>query len=519
MARPHTHQAHRGGTGRARVARVLVRLGAAWAVAGCPGGGQGVGDHCDKVSDCADELQCLDHTCVARCVRAPECGDGYACSEDGTCSEALGQLGDRCGSEVECAAGMTCRLDSDDLDGDGALAASCRSESDGRAFADRCGSDDECRHGLCGLGLCLATCGDDRDCALGFRCARMPRVELALAPSFHACIPANGVHRWEVPVPSPMAAVRVAVPEGVGSIAMLLSVQDPSQLVGAVEIVEPAPSRRVLYRRAATLPEQLVYPVRHQAALRASSFMLPPSPDVPVVAGAYDVTVSSFRASGAQGSARPRAEILAKMDDGVVLDLHFHFLDLAEHPCRDAFDEGGLDAERAQRSVSFQTAYVGQLRALFARAGVALGRVTYSDLPDHPDLDGLDASELHTLLAVPTTSGGVNVVLARTISPAGLMALHGGSPGDPAAGTTSSGGVAIGVDTLCLRDWRQLARITAHAIARHMGLPRNREPDGSSDAIADSPDSADNLLFYSELGGTDLSPHQRELLRRSLVLR
>ena len=39
------------------------------------------------------------------------------------------------------------------------------------------------------------------------------------------------------------------------------------------------------------------------------------------------------------------------------------------------------------------------------------------------------------------------------------------------------------------------------------------------DPIPDSDDSPDNLMFYSELGGTDLSPGQREILTRSGVLR
>ncbi len=83
----------------------------------------------------------------------------------------------------------------------------------------------------------------------------------------------------------------------------------------------------------------------------------------------------------------------------------------------------------------------------------------------------------------------------------------------------------IGVDTLCYRSWQQLARLTAHELGRYMGLYHNVEHTTSStnipwrDHIDDSDDSPTNLMFYSELGGTDLSPGQREILTRSGVLR
>ena len=55
-----------------------------------------------------------------------------------------------------------------------------------------------------------------------------------------------------------------------------------------------------------------------------------------------------------------------------------------------------------------------------------------------------------------------------------------------------------------------------------MGLFRNREPDDVAthvDPIADSDESLDNLMHWSEFGGTALSEGQRKILQASPVLR
>jgi hypothetical protein len=86
--------------------------------------------------------------------------------------------------------------------------------------------------------------------------------------------------------------------------------------------------------------------------------------------------------------------------------------------------------------------------------------------------------------------------------------------------------VIISLDTLCYRSWPQLARLTAHELARYMGLYRNVEQDPLQpttlhyDPIPPEMDaSSSNLMFYSELGGTALSSGQADILGRSPVLR
>ena len=78
----------------------------------------------------------------------------------------------------------------------------------------------------------------------------------------------------------------------------------------------------------------------------------------------------------------------------------------------------------------------------------------------------------------------------------------------------------VSLDTLCYRSWGEVARLTSHELARYMGLYDNIEIDPSrTDPIQDSDYASTNLMFYSELGGTDLSPGQRDILKRSGVLR
>jgi hypothetical protein len=79
-------------------------------------------------------------------------------------------------------------------------------------------------------------------------------------------------------------------------------------------------------------------------------------------------------------------------------------------------------------------------------------------------------------------------------------------------------GVIVALDSLCYQPWDQLARLTAHEIAKYMGLYENVDLDGNPDPISDTDSSTNNLMFNSVLGGTALSPDQRSILAHSVVL-
>lgn len=499
---------------RLRSLFVLVLL------AGCPGGDGAIGDHCGDRGDCASSLQCVNSTCVPKCQRAPDCGDGYSCDKEGICRVATGQLGDSCSSEVDCAAGLACEIDGTATDAQGHLAASCVMENAGRPAGDTCEHDGDCRNGTCALGHCIDLCVDTRDCGAGTACALIPRVEAA-GSMFAGCLQAHGSLTFPLPVHGPTDFVALPIPDAARAVAVTFSVEDPNQAVGATRVTAPDGTAVVTDQKFGD-PVHYGDPVRHQLGLGQSVLAMPSSPDAPLVPGVYEMSVASQTVSATPGSATPSATAVIKLDTSVILDLHFYFLNFDEHPCLASFG-GQLDAATAGTKTFFQTDYLGELRSVFAHAGVALGTITYEDLRNHPDLDGLDAANAGSLFSLGSHAVGINVFFVRTLSPVGLQAL-GPAPGPAGLAGTPGSGIVIGADTLCYRSWSDVARLTAHELARYMGLYDNVEIDDTAaaprrDPIRDSDVSNANLMYFSELGGTDLSPGQRDVLSRSPVLR
>lgn len=507
------------------------------AVAGCPGGGAGVGQPCDDTDGCASELQCVAGVCVPRCQRAPECGDGYACDADGLCRLAVGQSGDACTSEVQCSPGLACQIDGGTVDERGRLRASCTQPNGGRPAGATCVLDDDCRNGTCALGRCVDLCTETRDCAAGTACTAIPRVSAeADGALFDGCLQSRGAIAWTIPVDSSSGDILVPVPDAARSATVVFQIDDVAQKVGAQEIRAPSddpatpsyvkpcePAGDPGCTDVVATDQYFAQRLRHLPASGQSVLQIPSGTSAPLEAGAYRVRVASFRANGTPGSAIPHVTAVVKMDTAVILDVHFYFLDLEDHPCEAAFGDARLDATAATSASFFQTDFVGSLRSIFAGGGLALGETTYQDVLDHPDLDGLELDKAGALLALGAHDVGINVFFVRTLSPVGLQAF-GPNPGPAGLGKTRQSGVVIALDTLCYRSWGQLARVTAHEIARYMGLYHNVELEIAQhpswrDPIDDSDDALSNLMFFSELGGTELSAGQREILTKSAVLR
>ncbi|MBS1122287.1 MAG: hypothetical protein H6Q90_4515 [Deltaproteobacteria bacterium] len=502
------------------------------ALGGCPGGNGNIGDECRSNGECDATLQCGQGVCVPRCARAPECGDGYSCDSKGLCHLATGQPGDVCTSEVDCAPGLSCQLDGTATDAARHLLASCAAQYDARPAGSECVLDADCRNGTCALGHCLDLCDETRDCGSGTACMDIPRVEV-VDTTFRGCVQAKGNIVWSIPPAT--SNVLLPVPSGARFAELVLSVDDLVQKVGAQRLISP--SGRLLYTRPCEIqgggcdPDRDYYAnlVRHEAQLGQSVITLPSTPKAPLETGIYRIQVSSFRPNGTAGSAIPHVTAIVRVDAPTVLDLHFHFLDLDAHPCEAGFGGARLDARAAQAGTLFQNDFVGELQTIFAHAGIALGSIDYVDVLDHPDLDGLDVADAGSLLALGESPVGINVFFVRTLSPVGLQAF-GPNPGPAGIGKTRQSGIIVGVDTLCYRSWTQLARLTAHELARYMGLHHNVElgtylagtPPAQqhwADNIDDSDESSNNLMYFSEIGGIELSPGQREILTRSGVLR
>jgi hypothetical protein len=480
-------------------------------LAACSGGRGDVGDSCVGAADCGGDLQCFEGVCTPECSNHIDCGDGYRCSDDGACSLVESAVGDPCLSEIQCGPDQACLLDEGDGDGDGHLGGTCREQSPGLVIGSACKGDLDCRSGVCSLGVCSQMCDAPNDCPPEQACTDIPRLLGDDAPVFAGCLPTSHTIIDDLAVDTPSALLRIPVPAIARSFALVAQVDDPDQLVGATRVI--APDGRLLYTTALTQEDFYANGLRYQPSFSVSTVMVPNTPSIGLQLGVYQIDVSSLLPIGGVGTAVPDVRVIYKLDTRAVLDLHVYFLNMADHPCEGAFDAGRLDAASAPSSPQFQ-AFLNRLAEIFDDAGVTLIDVTYADIQDRPDLDGLSKDRLGDLLSLSTRKTGINLFIVRSISPTGVQALIGGTPTPPSTPGTRASGVAIAAETLCYRSWDDLARTTAHALARAMGLFHNRDPDGFGDTIADSDESADNLMFFSEFGGTEISPGQADVLRR-----
>ena len=369
-------------------------VGAVLALGAC--GGRELGDACGGPDDCGSALQCLNHRCTARCERAPDCGDGYACDDQGLCHPATGSLGDRCASEVDCASGLSCQINGAALDASNRLLSSCTAvnhEDDDlgthtRAAGAACGHNGDCYNGTCALGHCVDLCRTDRDCAAAQSCVVIPS-ELATNAVFSGCLPSRGAITWTIPVSRPAAEILLPVPGGAQFAELVMTVGDQNQKVGAASVLSPRGERQYTLPcspqlSAACGPELAVdqffaNPLRHQPGLGESVLTIPSGPASVIGPGMYRVKVSSFQPDGTPGTALPRVTAVVKLDAGAALDLHFFFLDLSAHPCLPAGEP--LSAASAPRLPYFQTEFLDRLRALLNdSAGITLGPSTYEDV-------------------------------------------------------------------------------------------------------------------------------------------
>lgn len=480
-----------------------------------------LGAACDSHGDCRSDLQCQNQVCVARCARGPDCGDGYACRADGICSVATVASGDPCASETECAAGLACRLDGSDTDRDGALSATCTKDRSAGAFGSPCTEDVECRHGACALGRCVDLCASDRDCARGSVCMRIPRVE-ADGAAFRGCLPERDTIEWNIEPTAPVAEVLVPVPDRARGVSLTMTVEDDSQLVGATYLTAPGSSGggRLLFDLGADYYANLV---RHRPSNGVSVIQIPSSTGSQIVPGAYRLSLSSLRPNGETGSAVPRLRVAMALGPASIperslrpiLALHFHFVDLEDHPCRSKFPDGAkFDAATVAGSPRFEQ-YLQDLRNLLP--DLALAEPTYDNLPAKNVRDNIAPEHVRPLLKQGGYANGVNVFFVRSLSPAGTRAL-GPTPGPTGIKGTGASGIILSMEQLCYVSWHDFARTTAHQLARYLGLFPNLDANDKTDPIDDTGIETTNLMFFSDQGGTFLTKGQRDILVASPVL-
>jgi len=483
----------------------------------CGGGTSSVGESCGQSDDCQTQLQCFDGICTPRCKTHVDCGDGYACQRGGECQQSEGAIGDRCSREIDCGPALACLPDAEDQGNDGILTGTCQVQLPGLELGAECEHDAACQIGICTLGHCTAMCTQFNDCPPKLTCAQVPRILADSAPRFGACLSRRGVIADDLPLEGPSGTVLIPVPSHAESFALVAEVDDPSQLVAVSQL--SAPNGTTLYL-ASTDPEDFYAdPIRYQPGRGVSTLFVSNTPSVNLVVGVYRATVGSEIDVGQAGTATPRVQVLYKVDTGTTLDLHVHFMNLESHPCAAAFDVGGrLDAAAAAESPAFAD-FLAEIGSVLAAGGIQMGDVTYADIRDQARLDGIERDQAGALFALAEQEIGINIFFVRSLAPAGVEAVVGGTPGPPRTTGTPASGLAIGVDTLCYRTWTELARIAAHAVARQMGLYYNRDPGGHPDTIDDSDELSANLLYFTDTGGASLSEGQGEVLRRYPGLR
>ncbi len=480
----------------------LLLVGAA----GCPNPGRGLGEECSSTGDCRDELQCLGETCTPLCQTHSACGDGYLCDGAGICNLVFSAIGDPCRRELDCGPGQACVLDAVDSDSDGVLAATCQDDQPGVVTGGACEQDDDCRNHICALGRCTQLCIDDSDCP-DLACATLPRPGPTGAPTFQGCLQGSGTLSTSIEMTAAHQDIQVVVPSNAISFAVVAEIDDDSQRVGASYI--ESPSGTPLYRTPFGPDEFYDNALRHRPARAISTIVVPNTPALAIETGAYQFSIGSFFEAGA-GTAVPEVTVVYKLGPATTLDLHLNFLNLEDHPCSDV-DQ--LDATSAQEAGDFHTVYLAELRRILASAGITVGRITYRDIDNRPDLDGLNLDNLADLLRLDQDSDGISIFFVRSINPTGVVAISGGNPGPPLLAGSAASGIAVSVDTLCYRHWPVIARASAHEIARYLGLFRNVEPDGKPDPIPDSDTATTNLMHFSEESvGTELSDGQRTVL-------
>jgi hypothetical protein len=504
---------------------------------GCPGGSGEIGTSCGNNGDCSSSLQCLQNRCQPRCQRAPDCGDGYSCDQDGLCHQSTAQAGDTCQSETDCAAGFACQP-ADSADTSLHLVGNCTKETSAALAGASCTSNHDCRNGTCALGHCVDLCQDTRDCATGFACWDIPSVTVSNA-LFKGCLPDSGVVSWDIPVDPTNPEVLIPAPTNIRSVSLVMSVSDASQTVGATTVLTPDGSR--IYSRPCSSALGQCAPddeadayfanaERHTPGLGQSVLSIPSGSNLNVITGVYRIRVGAQLADGTPSASPIKTTAVIRLDDGVQLDLHFFFLDLSEHPCQATIGPNTLSAEFAEVMPSFQNDFLGEIRTLFTRAQIGISDASYTDILDHPALDGLDLSHVGDLLKLGTYSTGINVFFVRSLSPAGVLA-YAPNPGPAGLAGTQGSGIVIGLDELCYRDWTQLARLTAHELGRYMGLYHNVElgfanhPTWRDQIDGDDPVAApaDNLMYYAEPVDVThdlpaISNGQRQILVLSPVL-
>lgn len=426
-----------------------------------------------------------------------------------------------------------------------------------------CGQSADCQHGLCTLaGGCLSACLLDSDCEINERCGEAFVRARGEALRAFGCLP---ISRASAPVELSTKVQTDAVTEDGGTLDL------PGSTGPALYVVEHLDDTRFPFSSTCRPPLCATHLRTGDDAATSlfdeGSDAAPNSTPISDSPFSFPLTVyvgnsvsPTYSASGYEldvtaevaGDVRLSQLTFPKQpDDGETLGLplNLFFVGTTAQPTTDSLPAPITTA-------------LEKLKSIYAPAGITLGTITHQVVPDSLLTAGNTFSEpdepragfaplrrgygvwpeLPALLSLsagaPNT--GINLFFVSDIEGLGAgepYAIAGGTPGPLTMQGTGASGIAIATDML-LNSPEVLGRTLAHELAHYLGLFHTTEADGSRlDPLTDTPrcplvnDSNgdgtlsvgecaglgdNNLMFWANTSGIELSAEQRTILRRSV---
>jgi hypothetical protein len=507
----------------------------------CPAGSAchalGEEDYCFKSctpGECRPGYQCFEGVCLPSCSQDSDCGTGNECAGGacrkkqpvvtGTCTQDS-----QCPSRVclvpekqcsrECAASSDCGSDvcsiRDALDATGVVTSVrrvCLKAQPGAGVGGPCKAGKDCLSSFCHLGRCTEICTDG-SCPGGLACvpSQHPLPFDKVVP-VSVCLPPKETLVFSPDGLEPQFLTSIPVPGHTVSFSIVASAADARNLPVIVEL--RAPDRTPLYQTPRGQEDFYKQPIRHYPRNHVSTMLVPNTPSVALQrTGLYRYQTGVYN-EGGQYVGRPNLRLFYKLAPGGAvsqgtLNLNFYVAGMGGHPC------GNTDAASAPNDLK---ASIDTVRRIYAKAHVTLGKITFQNMtrPDLQRIDGQDEAALARLFqsSAGQTQPAINIFLVRSLSPQGLLGVAGGIPGPPLHGTSHSGVVA----TFEARCHQVLGNVIAHELGHYLGLFHNIEQDGHQDPIVDSTTSAQNLMYWNEQGGEELSSGQGYVMRNNAVV-
>ena len=424
-----------------------------------------------------------------------------------------------CSQSADCAAGRVCtwRAVVDASGNRTSIRSLCADIVTGAPSGGVCNQDSGCQSGFCHLGTCSEAC--KATCPIGMSCqASQEPLKAGYTKAIKTCLPAQGITVYDFasrPVTDPAV---IPVPENAVSSTVVM--QGGDTLYPIVSSLVAPDSTQLISNGG----DPLAQPERYYPETQIGTMFLPNTPTWPLQVGPYkykallcDDTMTNCDNPPSPTHIYYKLAPGAKQDTGT-LTVNFIFNGLAGHAC------GSLTAATAPSSSAMKKV-LANFSMIYAKAGITIGTVNYYDLSrsDLYDINGNDEATLNKLFETSSflSNRAVNVFLVRSMSPMGLLGVAGGIPGPPIHGTAHSGIVA-NWDGQC---YGVMGNVVPHEVGHYLGLFHNIEADAKGnddpthqDAIDDTNTSHNNLMYWNEEGGDEVSAGQGWVMRGSFLV-